>query len=85
MFLHTEYVEPRLGYKLFVQFNNGISGEIDLTDVLWGEVFEPLHDQTLFMTAKQNAVMRTVVWDNGADFAPEFLLDLYIQQSGLVA
>lgn len=85
MFLHTEYVEPRLGYKLFVQFNNGISGEIDLSSALWGEVFEPLHDEALFMTAKQDAIMGTVVWDNGADFAPEYLFELYTQQSGLAA
>lgn len=36
MFLHTEYIEARPGYKLFVIFNNGVSGEISLANELWG-------------------------------------------------
>lgn len=85
MFLHTEYIEARPGYKLFVKFNNGIAGEISLANELWGEVFEPLRDENIFMTARQSPEMGTVVWDNGADFAPEFLFDLYAKQTGLAA
>lgn len=85
MILHTEQVEPRSGYRLFVRFNNGVSGEIDLSDELWGEVFAPLKDPALFATARQDSVMGTVVWANGADFAPEFLLDLLNKQSRAAA
>ncbi len=85
MFLHTEHVEARPGYKLFVRFNNGIAGEISLENELWGEVFLPLRDEAMFMTARQDEVMGTVVWENGADFAPEFLFDLYARQAGLAA
>lgn len=80
MFLHTEIVEPRPGYKLFVRFNNGVSGEISLEDELWGDVFEPLKNEDQFMTARQDPVMRTVSWANGADFAPEFLFELLTKQ-----
>ncbi len=76
MFLHTDYIEPRSGYRLFVRFNNGVSGEIALENELWGEVFEPLLDESLFLTATQDPMMGTVVWKNGADFAPEFLFAL---------
>ena len=80
MFIHTEYVEPRQGYRLFLRFNTGEAGEVDLKNELWGEVFEPLKDESLFMTACHDPVMGTVVWANGADFAPEFLLGLLSAQ-----
>ena len=41
-----------------------------------GEVFEPLLDKTLFATVFVDGEMDTVAWVNGADLAPEFLLDL---------
>lgn len=81
MFLHTTHVEARPGYRLYLQFNNGVAGEICLLQELWDEVFEPLKDEPLFATARQDEVMGTVVWDNGADFAPEFLFDLLQSQT----
>ncbi|MEI8011943.1 MAG: DUF2442 domain-containing protein, partial [Candidatus Omnitrophota bacterium] len=62
-------------YVLHITFNDGASGEIDLADELDGEVFGPLKNLVLFKTAKVDPLMRTVVWDNGADLAPEFLYD----------
>jgi hypothetical protein len=85
MFLHLEQVEPRAGHRLFVRFDNGVSGELSLFDELWGEMFLPLRDEAAFNTAYLDPVMRTVAWANGADFAPEFLLDLLNKQIGNVA
>jgi len=76
MILHTTEVTPLPGYRLFLRFNNGAAGEVDLSGELEGEVFEPLRDTALFSTACQHPVMRTVAWANGADLAPEFLLAL---------
>ena len=80
MILHTVTVKPLGNYRLFLTFNNGVSGEVDLTDELWGEVFEPLRDLALFQTAHQDEVMQTLSWANGADFAPEFLMGILIKQ-----
>lgn len=80
MILHTVTVKPLENYRLYLTFNNGSSGEIDLTDELWGDVFSPLKDEALFQTAHQDDVMQTVAWDNGADFAPEFLMELLLKQ-----
>ncbi len=55
--------------------NNGVTGEVCLMNELWGEVFEPLKDEVLFATARQDEMMGTVVWVNGANFTPEFLFD----------
>jgi len=76
MILHTTKVTPLPGYRLRLTFNTGESGEVDLSGELDGEVFEPLRDPAMFATACQDPIMRTVAWANGADLAPEFLLDL---------
>jgi len=60
-------------YKIWVRFADGVEGEIDLSGELWGEVFEPLHDPKFFARMSLDPDVGTVVWPNGADFAPEFL------------
>lgn len=82
MILHTTEVTPLPGYRLFLRFNNGAAGEVDLAAELEGEVFEPLRDPALFATASQHPVLRTVAWANGADLAPEFLFELMRTQQG---
>ena len=76
MILHTTEVSPVPDYRLRVVFNTGESGEVDLSDELDGEIFAPLRDPALFASAHQHPIMRTVAWANGADLAPEFLLEL---------
>lgn len=85
MILHTTEVTPLPGYRLLLRFNNGMSGEVNLSNELDGEVFEPLRDPVLFATASQHPVMRTVTWANGADLASEFLLELLQAQQGAAA
>lgn len=85
MIVHTTEVTPLPDYRLRLAFNTGERGEVDLSFELEGEVFAPLRDPILFATARQDPVMRTVVWDNGTDLAPEFLLDLLHQQRTQIA
>jgi hypothetical protein len=66
---------------LELRFNTGQAGIVDLADELWGPVFEPLHHRGLFSEAVLNPLFHTVTWPNGADFAPEYLLDLLQRQS----
>ena len=84
MILHTASVTHLGNYRLFLTFNNGMAGEVDLIGRLSGEVFEPLRDPLLFATAKQHPIAKTVTWENGADLAPEFLFDLMREQAGAV-
>lgn len=81
MILHTTEVKYLGGYQLWLAFNNGESGQVDLKQELWGEVFEPLKDQAQFATVHQHPIMKTVAWANGADLAPEFLLELLHEQN----
>ena len=55
-------------------FNNGEVRIANLLGSLKGEIFEPLKDIEFF---KQFSVkFNTVEWQNGADFAPEYLYEI---------
>jgi len=60
-------------YKIELKFNDGKVKIIDFESLLWGEVFEPLKSKDFFRNFKLNPF--TIEWENGADFAPEFLYD----------
>lgn len=60
-------------YVIRVRFADGVEGEIDLAEELYGPVFEPLKDVALFTQFTVHPELHTLVWPNGADFAPEFL------------
>lgn len=61
------------GHTLWLRFADGVEGEADLRSELEGEIFEPLRDEGYFRQVRFDPELRTVVWPNGADFAPEFL------------
>jgi hypothetical protein len=58
-------------YLIAFQFQDGTRKVIDFKNELWGAVFEPLRDINVFKKFKLNYY--TIEWENGADFAPEFL------------
>ena len=60
-------------YRIWLKFEDGVEGEVDLEDELWGEVFQVLKDKAQFAELSLDGELETVVWPNGADFAPEFL------------
>lgn len=60
-------------YRIWLRFEDGTEGEIDLAGELSGEVFEPLRDRTVFAGFAVNPDTGTIEWPNGADLAPEFL------------
>ncbi|HLF89646.1 MAG TPA: DUF2442 domain-containing protein [Anaerolineales bacterium] len=74
MFIHVTDVKYLKDYQLKLTFNNGVEGGVDLQSELYGEIFEPLRDTKLFQQVYLTS--RTIEWPNGADFAPEFLLEL---------
>jgi hypothetical protein len=72
-----DVVEARyLGhYNIWLRFEDGTEGEIDLSTELGGGVFEPLRDQHYFSQFRVNPDTGTIEWPNRADFAPEFLYE----------
>ena len=73
--MSTHITESRYvgGYTIWLRFNDGAEGEVNLGPELYGEVFEPLQQVDYFQTFQLHPELRTIVWANGADFAPEFL------------
>ncbi len=65
----------RGGHTIWLRFRDGTVGEIDLRPALHGPIFEPLHDPEVFRQFTIHPEFQTLVWPNGADFAPEFLHD----------
>ena len=61
-------------HRLWLSYDDGRQGEVDLSNELSGEVFEPLKDREFFKRFTLNPDFHTLQWPNGADFAPEFLL-----------
>ncbi len=73
MFLEINRAKYLEEYKIRMWFNNGEVRDVDLAHSLKGEVFEPLRDKKQF----QHFSIRfnTIEWENGADFAPEYLYE----------
>jgi hypothetical protein len=78
MFLEVKKAEYLTDYKLRLEFNEGTVMSVDLESDLVGKVFEPLKNKEYFkaFSIKYN----TVEWENGADFAPEFLYEKGIRE-----
>lgn len=70
-----ERVEYIADYTIRIKFADGMEGEVDLVDELWGEVFEPLKNLEVFKAFRLDPELNTVVWPSGADLAPEFLYE----------
>jgi len=75
MFLHVKEARYEKDYMIWIRFNNGAEGVVDLSNELEGEIFEPLKDIEKFKDFKVDPLLETIVWKNGADLAPEFLYE----------
>ncbi|MBQ2542469.1 MAG: DUF2442 domain-containing protein [Bacteroidales bacterium] len=73
MFIEIIKAEYISGYKLRLWFNNGAVKDVDLSDSLRGNVFVPLKDKEFFK--RFSIRFNTIEWENGADFAPEYLYE----------
>lgn len=78
MFLHIIEAKYIKDYRVWLRFNDGTTGEVDLASELEGTIFEPLKNVEYFKSFKLRG--HTLSWDNGADFAPEFLRDHLVQK-----
>jgi len=75
MILHVKEAKYKGNYVIWLKFNDGSIGEVDLKNELQGEVFEPLRDLNEFKKFQVDPELETIVWDNGTDLAPEFLYE----------
>lgn len=70
--IEAEYVHD---YVVHLRFADGTEGDVDLSQELYGEIFEPLKNRETFAKVRVHPEFRTLCWPNGADIAPEFLYE----------
>ncbi len=62
-------------FSLNVRFDDGTEQRIDFQPVLYGGLYGPLRDVTVFNKVALDREVHTLVWPNGADFDPATLHD----------
>jgi len=78
MFLEVNKAQYINDFKLLLEFNNGVEMTVNLEYELNGSVFTQLKDKDYFK--KFFIHFNTIEWENGADFAPEYLYQIGKQQ-----
>jgi hypothetical protein len=74
-------VKPLGEYRLYLRFEDGVDGIVDLAGHLaFRGVFEPLRDTACFALVRVDNELGTVAWPNGADLDPDVL---YSQLTGI--
>ncbi len=74
MMPHVDQAEYIKGHRVHLWFNDGTDGEVYLANVLDGPIFGPLREENYFKRFRLAG--HTLTWENGADFAPEYLHSL---------
>jgi hypothetical protein len=81
--LRVTEVTPLEEHRLRVKFNDGVVKVVDCTFLLHGSLGDPLRDLDYFRQVRVDDDLRTIVWPNGLDPAPELLHDLPQPASGI--
>ena len=76
MIPRVETAQYKSDFTVHIRFSDGTEGDVDLRRELHGEIFEPLKEQRVFARVGVHPEFHTLVWPNGADFAPEFLYEM---------
>ena len=78
--IETKYISK---YIIWLKFRDGLEGKMDFSNEFDGPIFEPLKKIKYFKSfiIKGN----TICWDNGADFAPEYLYQSIKNRTATVA
>ena len=71
-------VEPRPGYRIWLEYSDGASGEIDLSDMAGRGVFKVWNEPGYFERVHITPY-RAVAWDENLDLCPDAL---YMELTG---
>lgn len=67
-------VKPLEGYQLFLRFEDGNEGVVDISQLIqFSGIFAPLQDLATFAQVQIHPELGTIVWQNGADLDPDVL------------
>lgn len=72
---------PLGGHRVYVRFDDGVAGEVDLAQIITFEgVFAALRSHEQFARLQVEPDLGTICWPNGADVAPETLYEAVRQR-----
>ena len=76
MFVQIIDVQTRGGSRLYLRFDDGAEGEVDIAQIMPFEgVFAPLRDPVFFARVSLDQDWGTICWPNDLDLAPEPLYE----------
>jgi hypothetical protein len=74
MLIDIVEVRPLENYSLYLRFEDGREGEIDLAEMIdFSGVYAPLRDPAYFRQVRVNPDLGTICWPNSADVDPDVL------------
>lgn len=70
-------VKPLEGYQLFLRFEDGIEGVVDISQLIqFSVIFAPLQDLAYFAQVQIHPELGTIIWQNGTDLDPDVLYSI---------
>jgi hypothetical protein len=66
-------VEAREGYRVWIRFEDGMSGEVDLSDLVGKGVFRSWENPEEFRKVFIDEETGTIAWPGNIDLAPDAL------------
>ena len=73
--------EPRANHRLWICFDDGISGEVDLSHLVGQGVFKSLANWKEFSAVYIDPRTETVTWSGGLDLDPYVLREKLLEAS----
>ena len=74
-------VQPKTDYQLYLKFEDGCEGIVDISQLIkFTGVFALLQNIDYFKQVKVNPEGGTIYWDNGADLDPDVLYSVVTGQ-----
>jgi DUF971 family protein len=75
MIIHVVAVKYLGDFRLHLEFDDGHEKDIDMWPLIenFGGVFEMVKEKEFFAKVAVDEELGTIVWPNGADFAPDVL------------
>lgn len=75
MLYRIDAVTPLEGYRIWIRFQNGVKGEVDLSDLAGKGVFHAWDEPGFFQRVFVDERSGTVAWPGGLDLAPDALYE----------
>ena len=82
MLLQVDKADYLDDYNLFIKFNDGIEGSVNLKETIFNDsrkIFEYLREVDNFKDFQ--IALNTICWSNNLDLAPEYLKETLLKQN----